>query len=663
MAIMLVFMAILFGVQYYHTKVSPPPPPSKSAASQSSASQSSTTQPPPAPAAAAAATAPAPAVRPPTTAQPAVVASSEATTTIENKYYRIKFSNRGAQVISWMLKGPQFTDNQGKPLELVNTQAAKLLGYPMSLYSYDGVSLPISSIRRDNKTVTATLAGNVPTGVSGRSVSINGVSDSSFDGTYVVSQTAANTLTYSQDYGDNAASSGGTLATVNGQTAEALNHALFVPSESGDLTAPASLSFKYSMGDLQATKTFSFDPDTYVIHAEVVVTRDGQPIRALLSWPGGFGDQNEDYSGRGYSNSQINTYRNGSDDHRAPKKVSGGETLNGPFDWAGTSDAFFAAVFLPDSPATATLATLHNQIDVSKEIKRVGFGSGSAPTKTVLQPILGAAMGDVNGVSRMQVFVGPKAISLLKQIHAADPKVTLEPMLEFGFWGFIGKYLFIALQFIHKFVANVPGSWGWAIVLLTVLINVLILPARIKSMQSALKMQRIQPQMDAIKEKYKKFKVTDPKRNEMNAEIMELQKKHGVNMFGGCIPTLVTLPLLYAFYSMLPAVVELRHAPWLWLPDLQAPDPWHILPILTIIFQFLSQYYTPSPGVDPQQQKMMAYMMPAIFGYFTWNYSSGLALYWIVGLLIGVGQQMIMNRTSLGLEMREIALKRAARKK
>ena len=101
----------------------------------------------------------------------------------------------------------------------------------------------------------------------------------------------------------------------------------------------------------------------------------------------------------------------------------------------------------------------------------------------------------------------------------------------------------------------------------------LMLPFRVKTMQSALKMQRIQPQMDAIKEKYKKYKVTDPKRNEMNAEIMQLQKDNGVNMFGGCIPTLITMPLLFAFFTMLPRVVELRQAHWFWLPDLQAPDP------------------------------------------------------------------------------------------
>jgi YidC/Oxa1 family membrane protein insertase len=181
-------------------------------------------------------------------------------------------------------------------------------------------------------------------------------------------------------------------------------------------------------------------------------------------------------------------------------------------------------------------------------------------------------------------------------------------------------------------------------------------------MQNGLKMQRIQPQMNEIKEKYKKYKATDPKKNEMNAEIMKLQKDNGVNMFGGCIPTLITLPLLYAFFTMLPRVVELRQAHWLWLPDLQAPDPWHILPIVMVLSQFLVQFYTPSPGVDPQQQKMMAFVMPAISGYFTWNYGSGLALYWAIGNLISIVQQAVMNRTSLGREMREIAAKRARRK-
>jgi YidC/Oxa1 family membrane protein insertase len=588
-----------------------------------------------------------------------VQAGAETTTVVENELYRIQFSNRGAQVTSWVLK--QFKDADGKPLDLVHQQAAKLFGYPLSLYTYDGSTMSIASATRSGNVVTLTAAGNMPPGINGRAIAISGVSDSSFDGTYVVTQTGPNTLTYPRGYGDNASSAGGTISTLNGATGDALNQALFVPSATGGLTAPTTLTFKYSNGDLQATKTFTFD-GTYLLHADVQVTRAGTPAGALLSWPGGFGDQNETTNGTAYTNAQFDIDHNGSFDKLDPKKISGGATQNGPFDFAGVADPFFAAVFLPDSPAAATAATLRGDLDVSKTIKRIGLGAGSAPTKALDMPIVGAALGTTSGAVETRIFVGPKAINVLKAVHAADSKVTLEPMLEFGFWGPIGKYLFLSLHLIHSFIAGWNGSWGWAIIILTVLINVLMLPFRVQTMRSALKMQRIQPQMDAIKEKYKKYKVTDPKRNDMNAEIMQLQKDNGVNMFGGCIPTLITMPLLFAFFTMLPKVVELRQAHWFWLPNLQQADPYHILPILMVVSMFIVQYYTPSPGVDPQQQRMMAFMMPAISGYFTWNYASGLALYWMVGNLISIAQQAVMNRTSLGREMREIALKRARRK-
>ncbi len=445
------------------------------------------------------------------------------------------------------------------------------------------------------------------------------------------------------------------LYTYDAALTAGLKQALYVPSATGTLAVPGALTFTYSDGTTEVKKTFSFD-ETYVIHADVQVTRNGAPVRTLLAWPGGFGDQD---NASLYAGAQLDTMSNGKEQHDAPKKVSGGQTLNGPFDWAGVSDVYFAAIFLPEQPATATVATLHNELDVAKTIRRTGIGSGSPAKGAINVPILGAALGDASGHTLTRIYAGPKAVNVLKNIHAANPNVTLEPLLEFGFFGIIGKYLFLALQFIH---AHVASNWGWAIVVLTVLINLVILPLRIKTMQSGLKMQRIQPQMDAIKERYKKFKVTDPKRNEMNAEIMQLQKDNGVNMFGGCIPTLIQLPLLFAFFGMLPKVVELRQAHWFWLPDLTAADPYHILPILMVVSQFLVQYYTPSPGVDPQQQKMMAFMMPAVSGYMTWNYASGLALYWSVGNLIGIAQQAVMNRTSLGREMREIAAKRARRK-
>jgi YidC/Oxa1 family membrane protein insertase len=573
LVMMLVLVTVFFGLQYFRTKNNPQAVSPNAAASSSQSAPASATQPAAAPAPASASAATVPGSR--AAAGPTVQASAESTTTVENELYRITFSNRGGQVTSWILK--KFKDNEGKPLNLVHTEAAEKFGYPLSLYTYDAA-------------LTASL-----------------------------------------------------------------NKALYVPSATGTLTAPGTLTFTYSDGTDQVRKTFTFD-ETYVLRADVEARRNGAPIRALISWPGGFGDQD---NANAYGGAQFDTSVNGKDEHLAPKKVSGGATVNGPFDWVAVSDPFFAAAFLPDSPDTATAATLHNELDVAKTIRRTGIGSGSPSKGAIDVPILGTAVGDVTGHTRARIYVGPKAISVLKTVHAANPNVTLEPLLEFGFWGAIGKYLFLSLQFIHSHIAS---NWGWAIVILTILINILMLPFRIKTMQNGLKMQRIQPQMDAIKEKYKKYKATDPKRNEMNAEIMKLQKDHGVNMFGGCIPTLITLPLLYAFFTMLPRVVELRQAHWLWLPDLQSPDPWHILPIIMVVSQFLVQFYTPSPGVDPQQQKMMAFMMPAISGYFTWNYGSGLALYWAIGNLISIAQQSIMNRTSIGREMREIAAKRARRK-
>jgi YidC/Oxa1 family membrane protein insertase len=575
MTMLLVVVAVVLGLQFYKAKTVPQAP----SASTPIVAPQAPSQPVPAPAAAAA---PQPAAA--AHALPTVQAGAEQTTVVENDLYRITFSNRGAQVTSWVLK--DYKDLDGHPFDLVHPQAAKLFGYPLS------------------------------------------------------------------------------LTTSDTAIASSLNQALFVPSATGPLAAPATLTFKYAYGDMQATKTFTFDAKTYVLHAEVAVTRGGVSVPAQLTWPGGFGDQNDDPKGYAYNNAQFDDYRNGSFDHQDAKKIARSEAQSGPFDFAGVADPFFAAIFMPDDPATATVTTLRNDLDVAKTIKRVGFGSDQPPTKPMMEPILGAALGNSAGPTETRIFVGPKAINVLKSVHAADSRISLEPILEFGFWGPIGKYLFLSLQAIHAhIVLNWPGgSWGWAIIVLTVLINVLILPFRVKTMHSALKMQRIQPQMDAIKEKYKKYKVTDPRRNEMNAEIMQLQKDNGVNMFGGCIPTLITMPLLFAFFTMIPRVIELRQAHWLWLPNLQAPDPWHILPIVMVLSQVLMQYYTPSPGVDPAQQKMMIFMMPLFSGYITWQYASALALYWSVGNLIGIIQQAVMNRTSLGREMREVAAKRARRK-
>lgn len=225
---------------------------------------------------------------------------------------------------------------------------------------------------------------------------------------------------------------------------------------------------------------------------------------------------------------------------------------------------------------------------------------------------------------------------------------------------FIAKPLFILLSWIHT---HVISNRGWAIILRTVIINLVTLPTRVTMMKSSIKMQRIQPQVEAIKKKHKKhkkYKLNDQRGQEMQQEISALQKKEGVNILGGCLPMLIQWPLLVAFYSMLSNVIELRQAHWLWLPDLSAPDPYHILPILFVLSMFLAQFLTPSTGVDRAQQRALPFVTSGVFGLMAWNYGSGLSLYWACGNIIGIIQQIAMNQTSLGRGIHENAARRAA---
>jgi YidC/Oxa1 family membrane protein insertase len=427
-----------------------------------------------------------------------------------------------------------------------------------------------------------------------------------------------------------------------------LNSALYVPSSSAALTAPGTLSFEYSVGGLTVHKTFRFD-SSYVIHADVTVTQNGTPVAALLQWPSGMGDQTDL---AGYAAGAFDQMDNGKAETLAVKKVVGGETLHGSFDYAGVGDMYFAAIFMPDVPADTDVVTLHNEVKAPRNHDHPEANGGTPA------PVLGAAVGQTGGGVHTSLFVGPKLLGLLDTIHTTNGE-NLEHVVSFGWWTWMAKPMLLVLRF---FVDHGIRNWGWAILALTLILNLAMIPTRIMTMKSSLKMQRIQPQMDAIKAKYAKYKTTDPRRQEMNQEMFALQRKEGVNMFGGCVPMLLQYPLLIGFYEMLRYAIELRQAHWLWLPDLAAADPTHILPVFFIVSMFLSQFFTPSPGMDPRQQRMMAFMMPVIFGVMMWNIGSGVALYWAGSNLLGVGQQLIMNRTSMGQEIRAIALKRAAKR-
>jgi YidC/Oxa1 family membrane protein insertase len=570
----LIIVVVLIGMEYFRPKTAPTAP-APAAQQQSLATAAAPTPGSPAPGSPIPAAVSAQAA---SAAVPAKAAAAESTTTIDNPLYRITFSNRGARVTSWILKN--YTDDAGKPLDLVHAQAAQRFGYPLSVYTYD--------------------------------------------------------------------------ANLRTQLAQAL----YVPSATGNLTAPAQVSFEYAAGGLEVKKTFRFD-DSYVLHADVSVTMNGAPVEALLTWPSGFGDQQTDASStRGMSSylAQLDISSNGKAESIAAKKVSGGGTQNGPFDWAGVSDLYFAAIFLPDAPEQSTLVSFSNILPATT-------GDAADRLKHGI-PILGAAVGAPSGATSLRIFVGPKQLGLLHQIHAmsSDGKATgpdLVPIVHYGIWSFMAKPLFYALRWMHN---HIVANWGWAILLFTVVITLAMLPTRITMMKSSIKMQRVQPQMNAIKEKYKKYKFDDPRKRDMNVEMQQLYRDEGINMFGGCLPMLIQFPLIFAFYAMLENAIELRHAHWFWLHDLSAPDPYHILPILMVVSQFAFQLFTPTPGVDAAQQKMMAFTMPLFSGFITWHYASGLALYWACSNMIGIFMQLGINRTSLGKELRAIQAKRAAKK-
>jgi YidC/Oxa1 family membrane protein insertase len=502
-----------------------------------------------------------------------IQAAAETTTVVENDLYRITFSNRGAQVKSWILK--RYKDSHGRPLDLVNQAAAERFGFPLSLYTYEP------------------------------------------------------------------------------QLTAQLNNALYEPSVTGQVAAPTGIVFRYAAGSLIVTKTFLFN-QSYVIDVSVSVEQNGQPVRALVAWPSGLGDLEEAAQ---YNYAKFAYSSDGKRDTTVAKKISGGATLNQPFDYAGPIDLYFAATFLPADPADATAVTLRNTLDVPRD-------TADPKGPKLPEPVLGAAIGDQNGATHTRLFAGPLQYDVLGSIHttAPDGKATgedLRPLVQYGWFKVIAEPLFLLLRFVHD---HMIPNWGWTIIVVTLFFNLLMLPTRFTMMKSSLKMQRVQPKLDAIKRKYANLKATDPRRTEMNAETMKLYKEEGINMYGGCLPLLVQMPLFFAYYRVLLNSIELRQASWGWLPNLAAADPLHILPILIIASMFLVQFITPSPGMDPAQRRMMAFLMPAIFGFSMWGFASGLALYWATGNLLNIGLQLGINRSKMGRELHALAVRRAAAK-
>jgi YidC/Oxa1 family membrane protein insertase len=476
-------------------------------------------------------------------------AASEEIITVESPLYRVELSNRGGVVRSWKLDKYRDNETPPKPLELVNSAAAKQLkAWPLS-------------VRLDDPKLDA----------------------------------AANSGLYE------------------------------VTASSNDLHAPAEVDFEWSDGHLDVVKKFKFDSG-YRADLSVSATLDGNALPAGIAWRGGFGDQSVPNASAlteiFYSQNnkiELLTYKKlgVKDNQDEPAQFSGN------IEATGIEDTFFTAAFLPKQPDITVWDWLQKQ-NVTED------------GKTSQLPVSEMAAGpQTAGPWDVQLYVGPKELSELGKLQ---PNLT--GLVQFGYMTYIAKLLLVILKWGYKYVPN----YGWDIVLLTIAINMALFPFKAKSWRSMKKMQNVMPKQKAIQEKYKKYSMRDPRRRQMQEEIGALYKEHGVNPLGGCLPQLVQFPIWWALYRMLEFSIELRHAPWIgWIHDLSARDPYYILPVLMTVAMYYMTKMTPQTTVDPSQQKMMT-MMPLLFGFFLFFYSSGLVLYIFTSSLVGIIQQWYLNR-------------------
>jgi YidC/Oxa1 family membrane protein insertase len=479
-----------------------------------------------------------PAIKPGTTSTTVPATSSTEThkVTVDTPLYRAEFSSKGAVLTSFKLK--KYTDDFGKPLELVPDELASK-------------SLPLTMDFEDPDLTRRALNSNF---------------------------------------------------SVNEEYLKL------------DGTSTKEVTFLFSDGRYAFRKYFKFKADSYIMDS-IVEAHDGTnfiPVR--LSWGPGIespkGYKKAEYlkPSRAIANVGEKVIR------KDPPKEKEFVKIGALSQWAGVENNYFMGLFIPAKPADTFLTNLEAKSKSVHNVVVIVAGPRAEPFA-------------------LRIFIGPKDYDLLKKLG-----MGLENVLDFGFFGPVAKILFDGLRILYKYTQN----WGWAIVLLTVVVKILFTPFVQKSFSSQRKLQAMQPEMKKVQDKYAKMKNDDPRKQNMNTEIMALHKRYGVNPLGGCLPMLIQMPVLFAFYRVLSNAIELRHAPWaLWIHDLSRPDPYMITPLLMGGSMLLQQRMTPVS--DPAQQKML-YIMPIMFTFISKNLQSGLVLYWLFSNILGIAHQWYFQR-------------------
>jgi len=417
-----------------------------------------------------------------------------------------------------------------------------------------------------------------------------------------------------------------TLRTADDHANAILNRALYTvrdaPSDgtSSSSPGPTDLRFEYrDSAGVQAVKEFHLEPSSYILTFRANVNVADRTVPASIVWGPAVGDHLETSSLIQVSQGLL--IEGGKPTRLTAKDVAAQATHEGNFRLAGVNDNYFMVAAIDQGPSKVTFQPVS-----------IPLPAGAKPAT---RELLSFTLAPQQDSGTLKFFIGPKDLDVLKGV---DPEFVTA--INFGRFALITVPLLQSLKWVHGYI----GNWGWSIVILTIIINLVMAPLRHKQVVSMRKMQEIQPEVKAIQDRYSKLKATDPAKQKMNQEMMALYREKKVNPAAGCVPMLLTLPIMIAMWAVLQVAIELRGAPWFgWIRDLSAPDPLYILPILMVISQFLQQRMTPMAGADPAQQKMMMFM-PLVMGFIFFSLPAGALLYYVAGTVIGIGQQYVTTR-------------------
>lgn len=430
----------------------------------------------------------------------------------------------------------------------------------------------------------------------------------------------------------------GSVVTGDPEVDQRANSGLYAlePAASGPaLTASTNLPLRLAYRDdkVYVMKTFSFSPDQYAVGVEIRLQAYGQPRQFRLSIAPALVNFTQQTDEEFLNRSTVAQLPGGSIERQSTHDLEQDLSYQGAIAWAGLSSKYFSALGIPDHDLPEV--QFHHSVYKTKDEK------GNETEHHWADPLLPSRGPLWKGT----IFYGPNDPEALRAV-----KPELGNVIDYGWFSFLIKPLLAMLKLIQTRIHN----WGWAIIVLTFLINLALFPIRHKQTVSMKRMQVLQPKVKAIQEKYKKLKLkpTDPKKQQMNVEIMNLYKENKVNPLGGCLPLLVQMPFLIAFYKMLDVSIELRGAPFaLWIRDLSKHDPTYITPILMGALMVWQQKMTPTATMDPTQAKMMM-LMPIIFTAMFLTVSSGLVLYMLFSSIFAMAFQWLSQQWDPSLKVK-----------